>query len=70
MRAHEINADGKAAILAAIEDARQTMASGTSHDGYVKHLTMSRWMFYVMKDGEQQFETTDLDDAIKHYNEL
>lgn len=70
MRAHEITADGRARILAAIEDDRRQMASGQSHDGYVKQLTMSRWMFYVLKNGEQQFETTDLDDAIKRYNDL
>ena len=70
MHAHEIDSNGRAAIVAALEDARHQMASGQSHDGYVKQLTTSRWMFYVSKNGEWLFETSDLDDAIKHYNEL
>lgn len=70
MRSHEITVDGRARIVASIEEWRQTLASGTSRDGYVKHLTMSRWMFYVLKNGEQDFESTDMDDAIKRYNDL
>lgn len=70
MRAHEIDTKGRAAIAAAMAEARQTLASGTSRDGYVKHLTASRWMFYVIKNGDQQFETTDLDDAIERYNAM
>ncbi len=70
MRAHVIDKAGRATIASVIEATRQTLASGTSHDGYVKHLTASRWMFYVLKDGDQQFETTDLDDAIERYNAI
>lgn len=69
MRAHEIDAKGKALIVDAIESQRSTLASGTSVDGYVKKLTMSRLMFYVEKNGGQTYESTSLDDAIARYNE-
>lgn len=69
MRAHVIDATGKALIRDTIENQRSTLASGTSVDGYVKKLTMSRWMFYVDKNGDQMYESTRLDDAVSRYNE-
>jgi hypothetical protein len=70
MRAHVIDETGKSAIVSALMSARHQMASGTSQDGYVKQLAASRWMFYVTKNGDQVLETTDLDDAIRRYNEI
>jgi len=69
MRAHVIDAKGKALIRDTIENQRTTLASGTSVDGYVKKLTMSRWMFYVDRNGDQMYESTRLEDAISRYNE-